>query len=389
MKHLDFPHHHAWKNLLGFMKDEFDYNNPLPGLLRFNSFTSGISALKKSSLNNYSKSLKDTGAWLEWLNNHCIAYIEDSDSTKTSTIRIKTILCLNASILGGGSRKSITCGIAKKRDTAERYSYKLFQTENIIHVEIYRHEKYQTEEGIYWEKIWIDRWIPDPLSSLLLSKLINSPQVSAERIEKELSKLKKELKLSFSLHSPLIGLYKTSHGSDMIEKPLYEHAIQSDKAVRRPMSFPSWTRHLTGRRFNPAQEPHNSDNKLTQNEQDVPFNNPSEFEALLNLIKDEIKTIIQTSNGIRKHQCQRIENKLTTIQSSLQNPPFTLIIFFSWAVTLCQRGTRGFNQYGKLRLQDKTLNTYISFLFERLFICLLYTSPSPRDQRGSRMPSSA
>ena len=25
----------------------------------------------------------------------------------------------------------------------------------------------------------------------------------------------------------------------------------------------------------------------------------------------------------------------------------------------------------------------------RLFICLLYTSPSPRDQRGSRMPSSA
>ena len=27
--------------------------------------------------------------------------------------------------------------------------------------------------------------------------------------------------------------------------------------------------------------------------------------------------------------------------------------------------------------------------FKRLGICLLYTSPSPRDQRGSRMPSSA
>ena len=25
----------------------------------------------------------------------------------------------------------------------------------------------------------------------------------------------------------------------------------------------------------------------------------------------------------------------------------------------------------------------------RLYVCLLYTSPSPRDQRGSRMPSSA
>ena len=28
-------------------------------------------------------------------------------------------------------------------------------------------------------------------------------------------------------------------------------------------------------------------------------------------------------------------------------------------------------------------------LFELLKACLLYTSPSPRDQRGSRMPSSA
>ena len=26
---------------------------------------------------------------------------------------------------------------------------------------------------------------------------------------------------------------------------------------------------------------------------------------------------------------------------------------------------------------------------DRLDVCLLYTSPSPRDQRGSRMPSSA
>ena len=28
-------------------------------------------------------------------------------------------------------------------------------------------------------------------------------------------------------------------------------------------------------------------------------------------------------------------------------------------------------------------------VFYRYCICLLYTSPSPRDQRGSRMPSSA
>ena len=29
------------------------------------------------------------------------------------------------------------------------------------------------------------------------------------------------------------------------------------------------------------------------------------------------------------------------------------------------------------------------FIFNTLETCLLYTSPSPRDQRGSRMPSSA
>ena len=28
-------------------------------------------------------------------------------------------------------------------------------------------------------------------------------------------------------------------------------------------------------------------------------------------------------------------------------------------------------------------------IFDHLYLCLLYTSPSPRDQRGSRMPSSA
>ena len=30
-----------------------------------------------------------------------------------------------------------------------------------------------------------------------------------------------------------------------------------------------------------------------------------------------------------------------------------------------------------------------SYKFDRDTTCLLYTSPSPRDQRGSRMPSSA
>ena len=36
------------------------------------------------------------------------------------------------------------------------------------------------------------------------------------------------------------------------------------------------------------------------------------------------------------------------------------------------------------------INNEISILeIEKSKVCLLYTSPSPRDQRGSRMPSSA
>ena len=40
---------------------------------------------------------------------------------------------------------------------------------------------------------------------------------------------------------------------------------------------------------------------------------------------------------------------------------------------------------------DFILAVWIFFLFrvDLKYICLLYTSPSPRDQRGSRMPSSA
>ena len=44
-------------------------------------------------------------------------------------------------------------------------------------------------------------------------------------------------------------------------------------------------------------------------------------------------------------------------------------------------------------IEDERLReTYASYLGMRVAIwqtCLLYTSPSPRDQRGSRMPSSA
>ena len=41
------------------------------------------------------------------------------------------------------------------------------------------------------------------------------------------------------------------------------------------------------------------------------------------------------------------------------------------------------------RIATKVMQTALSVRDSIVSICLLYTSPSPRDQRGSRMPSSA
>ena len=38
---------------------------------------------------------------------------------------------------------------------------------------------------------------------------------------------------------------------------------------------------------------------------------------------------------------------------------------------------------------NKVIQEEFESVFEQVSNCLLYTSPSPRDQRGSRMPSSA
>ena len=44
-------------------------------------------------------------------------------------------------------------------------------------------------------------------------------------------------------------------------------------------------------------------------------------------------------------------------------------------------GDVGFDPLGLSEIDDLGIDLY--------WFCLLYTSPSPRDQRGSRMPSSA
>ena len=53
-------------------------------------------------------------------------------------------------------------------------------------------------------------------------------------------------------------------------------------------------------------------------------------------------------------------------------------------------------QLARLELNENEINQHaeqlekiLEYIKQLEIICLLYTSPSPRDQRGSRMPSSA
>ena len=43
----------------------------------------------------------------------------------------------------------------------------------------------------------------------------------------------------------------------------------------------------------------------------------------------------------------------------------------------------------QLIINSSEINSYVNDYLKMVDSCLLYTSPSPRDQRGSRMPSSA
>ena len=60
------------------------------------------------------------------------------------------------------------------------------------------------------------------------------------------------------------------------------------------------------------------------------------------------------------------------------NPITSFPVFFAEPTPGTPNDPAGVNQVGDT-----------SFSVDRGIYCLLYTSPSPRDQRGSRMPSSA
>ena len=91
-------------------------------------------------------------------------------------------------------------------------------------------------------------------------------------------------------------------------------------------------------------------------------------------------------------------NKLTWDQMKLKIPLFGKVIesrfYVQFLETLANLVGNGLPLLRSLELsRDATQNLHIkghlNKVIEMVGDCLLYTSPSPRDQRGSRMPSSA
>ena len=93
--------------------------------------------------------------------------------------------------------------------------------------------------------------------------------------------------------------------------------------------------------------------------------------------KHALQTPPQNSQGTMIYQHQRGVIKENAIQALLHDKLFR------------QRVERNKKGKGSYQRQAKHANRYYEKPDNKISICLLYTSPSPRDRTRSRMPSSA
>ena len=101
---------------------------------------------------------------------------------------------------------------------------------------------------------------------------------------------------------------------------------------------------------------------------------------------DQIKSFVKTSHDYYIHEFEKINNNSRFVLS------FNLFAFLFGSIWF---GIRNIWNWALAFLIIETfaivqiVRGFFGNISAEAYICLLYTSPSPRDQRGSRMPSSA
>ena len=95
---------------------------------------------------------------------------------------------------------------------------------------------------------------------------------------------------------------------------------------------------------------------------------------------NKIYNVIDTAGVPRKKQKDQIDRYASSL--SLYSLETSLIAF------LVVDSTQGIN-FEDMRLINESISNYCTPILIMNKCCLLYTSPSPRDKRQSRMPSSA
>ena len=375
IKGLDFPHHIQWRELLGYIRDEFDGKNPLPSVLKYNQLSTGISSLNKTTANKFETIDATCSQWPRWLNSEWHTWINSSVDSNIRFARLRATLIVNAALIGRATREEVILGLGFKRYSNIQYYYELYVTAGITHIEIYKKEKYEIDKETFWETSWCDRWLPDPFSKALLIGIHGSPtpKISDSQIEIELSNVKDLLNLPFSRSSTFKNIAKMYRHKSVLEFSGCHYAIQSGKFRRRPLSIESWTRSITQNQWLKEELseslPEISINEKQQYIKSTESNNEhfdsKKFETYINKI---LENHINNASSRRSVQCSRIAASFEKISNKLTNAPLPILMFLSWTVIFCERGTKGYSKNGKIKLQDTTIKEYVIRLYKNLFL---------------------
>jgi len=123
---------------------------------------------------------------------------------------------------------------------------------------------------------------------------------------------------------------------------------------------------------------HFNNKKYADDDLTVGSINPYEFFLIFNELVSAEEDGIKADIAYMIDQCHNLKPKIEEMIQSVENIQKT----YTKALIVNRKSLRKFQQDEDIIMAEKIIT-------EAFETCLLYTSPSPRDQRGSRMPSSA